>query len=95
MNSKLIEDCVNALEDDAKYMSMDKRDAFVAMLPMLSKLYRDDATVKGVLVLADEEGQTLVRINATEYEAHGLLHNALPFHDELMRAAQPDHGRMN
>lgn len=89
MNTELMDACVASLEEDAAAMSQDRRDAFVALLPLLSKLYRDDATMRAVLVMADEEGQTIVRINANEYEANGLLHNALPFHEELLKASVP------
>jgi hypothetical protein len=95
MDKLLIEACVSALEDDAKHMSEDKRMAFIALLPMLSKIYRDDAKVRGVMVLCDEEGQTIVRMNANEFEAQGMLHGAIPFHEELMKAEAPDHRRMN
>lgn len=95
MNQKLLDECTRALEEDIKYMGEEQRSAFLTLLPLLSKLYRNDSKVRGVMVLADEEGQSIVRMNANEYEAHGLLHNAMPFHDELIRAAQPDHGRFN
>jgi hypothetical protein len=95
VNKNLIEACCAALEEDAKHMDEDHREAFIALLPLLSKIYRDDAKVRGVMVLADEEGQTIVRMNANEFEAQGLLHSAIPFHDELMKAEAPDHRRMN
>lgn len=95
MNPQLIDACVQALEDDAKHMSEDKREAFVALLPLLSKIYRNDSKVRGVMVLADEEGQTIVRMNADEFEANGLLHSAIPFHEALMKADESDLRRMN
>lgn len=95
MNTEILARCIAELEDDAQNMCAHNREQFIALLPLLSKLYRDDSDIRGVMVLADNEGQTLVRMNATEYEARGLLHGALPYHDELMKAAKPEQGMLN
>lgn len=83
------------LTDDVEHMDEQAQEAFAALLPVMAKLYRNDAKVKAVLILTDDDSQTLVRINADEYEANGMMHNALPMHEELMKAHAPDHGRMN
>lgn len=82
--------CLAELAEDTEHMSEGRQEAFAAMLATLSKLYRDDSNYKAILILADDEGQTIVRINADEYEAHGLLHMAIPFHDELVKASGND-----
>lgn len=83
------------LTDDVAHMDEQAQEAFAALLPVMAKLYRDDAKAKAVLILTDEDSQTLVRINADEYEANGMMHNALPMHEELMKADVPNLGRMN
>jgi hypothetical protein len=84
-----------SLTEDVKFMSKESQEAFAALLPLLSKLYRDDAQTKCVMLFATEDSQTLIRINADEFEAHGIIHNAVVFHDELLTADQPRNGRLN
>lgn len=95
MNPKLTAKYMAALTEDVKFMSEESQEAFAALLPVLSKLYRDDAQTKCVMLFANEDAQTLIRINADEFEAHGIIHNAVIFHDELLTADQPRNGRLN
>ena len=87
-----IAQCLAELAQDAEHMSPQSQEAFAALLPLLAKLYRDDARAMAVLIVSDEDKQTLIRINADEFEANGLLHGALPFHEELVRM---NHGSIN
>jgi hypothetical protein len=95
MNPKLAAKFMAELTEDVKHMDEDAQTSFAALLPMLSKLYRRDSTVKGVLIFCDADSQTLIRINADEYEANGMLHTAMPLHEELLKANAPDQGRLN
>ena len=85
-----VELCLAELARDTEHMSEERQECFAAMLPTLSKLYRDDAHVKAVLIVCDSDSQTLIRINADEFEANGMLHAALPFHEELLKASGND-----
>lgn len=95
MDPKLAAKFMAELTEDVKHMDEDAQTSFAALLPMLSKLYRRDSTVKGVLIFCDADSQTLIRINADEYEANGMLHTAMPLHEELLKANAPDYGRLN
>ncbi len=83
------------IEDDALHMSQENRDRFMTLLPQLSALYREGATRRGVLIVADENGQTVYHINADPYEAYGMIHEALPLHDAMLRQDQPSNGLFN
>lgn len=95
MNPKIIAQCMSALTEDVKHMSRESQEAFVALLPLMSKLYRDDSLTKCVILFSNEDAQTLIRVNADEYDAHGIIHNAVTFHTELLTADQPRDGRLN
>lgn len=84
-----------AIEDDVANMTQENRDKLTALIPQISALYRGDATRRGVLIVADEVGQTVYHINADEFEAYGMIHEALPMHDRLLRRDQPTNGRLN
>lgn len=90
MSKQRLQDCLRELATDTQHMSEEQQGAFVAMLPLLSKLYRVDAKCRAVLIIATEDSQTLLRINADEYEAHGILYNAVPFHESLLRAGMSE-----
>lgn len=85
-----LQSCMDALTQDVAHMCEDNQTAFAQMLVSLAKLYRDDATHKAVLVMSDGDMRTLLCMNADEYEAYGLLHDIVPFHNQLVTAQQPE-----
>ena len=89
-NKTLVMQALMELTEDVHNMSESSQQVFAAMLPIMSKLYRDDSTSRAVLIIGDDSKHTLVRINADEYEANALLHDALPFHDEMIKADMPE-----
>jgi len=95
MHPTLAKKYARAIEDDVANMSQENRDKLTALIPQISQLYRSDSTRRGVLIVADDMGQTVFHINADEFEAYGMIHEALPMHDKLLRQDQPDTGLFN
>jgi hypothetical protein len=53
MDPKLAAKCMADLTEDVKHMDESAQASFASLLPLLSKLYRRDSTVKGVLIFCD------------------------------------------
>lgn len=95
MASEQVAQCMAALTEDVKHMSKLNQEHFVGMLTQLAKLYRDDATAKAVLLIANEEYSTAIHINADEFEAYGLVADAMPKHSALLMRDAPEGGAVN
>ncbi len=95
MNPKLAAKCMAELTEDVKYMDESAQEAFAALLPMLAKLYRRDSQTKCVLLLTNESYSTIMHINADEFEAYGLIADAMPKHSALLMRDAPDAGFLN
>ena len=95
MPSSKVAACMASLSADVAHMSEQNQEHFVDMLTQLAKLYRDDAKAKGVLLLANDEYSTIIHINADEFEAYGLVADAMPKHCELLLRDAPERGELN
>ena len=95
MNKQRTAKIMAELAEDVHHMDEQAQEAFAMLLPMMAKLYRNDSKTKCVLLFSDDTHNTIMHINADQFEAYGMIVEAMPQHSALLMRDAPNPERLN